>query len=79
MSLRLSQTARSSQELRATVVDARGHAKAVEFYFMQPLRSRRSLLDQLGKLRRDEAWKGESLRLVLRRDGPGLAAPEASA
>jgi hypothetical protein len=31
---------------------------AIEFYFMQPLRSRRSLLDQLGKPRRDETWKG---------------------
>ena len=40
------------------MVDAHGHAKAVEFYFIQPLRSRRSLLDWLGKLRRDEARKG---------------------
>ena len=47
-----------SQKLHAPVVDARGHAIAVELYFMQPLRPRRRLLDRLGKLRRDESRKG---------------------
>ena len=32
------------------MVDARGHAKAVQFYFMQPLRPRRSFLDRLAEL-----------------------------
>jgi hypothetical protein len=44
----------SGQQLRMAVVDARGHAKAVQFDFMQPLRPRRWLLDWLGKLRRNE-------------------------
>jgi hypothetical protein len=35
----------ASQELHAAVVDARGHAIAVQFDFMQPLRPRRRLLD----------------------------------
>jgi hypothetical protein len=37
--------------LRAAVVDARGHAIAVELDLMHPLRPRRRLLDRLGKLR----------------------------
>ena len=47
-----------SQKLNAAVVDARGHAEAVEFDFMQPLRARGRLLDRLEKLGRDEARKG---------------------
>ena len=43
-----------SQQLHAAVVDARGHAIAVQLDFVQPLRPRRRLLDRLGKLRRDE-------------------------
>jgi hypothetical protein len=43
--------------LRATVVDARGDAKAVEFCFMQPLGPDGAFRDQLGKLRRDKPWK----------------------
>ena len=39
------------------MVEARGHAKAVQFYFMQPLRPRRRLLDRLAKLRRNETGK----------------------
>jgi hypothetical protein len=54
------------QKLHATVVDPRGHAKAVEFDFMQPLRPRGRLLDRLGKLRRNEARKG---RVTARSDG----------
>ena len=42
----------SSQELRAAMIDARGHAKAVQLYLMQPLRPGRSLLDRLAELRR---------------------------
>ena len=36
------------QELHTAVIEARGHAKAVELYLMQPLRPRRRLFDQLG-------------------------------
>jgi hypothetical protein len=46
------------QKLHAAIIEARGHAKAVQFDFMQPLRPRRRLLDRLGKLRRDEGRKG---------------------
>jgi hypothetical protein len=46
------------QQLRAAVVDARGHAIAVELDLVHPLRSRRWLLDRLGKLWRDEARQG---------------------
>jgi hypothetical protein len=35
------------QKLHAAVVDARGHAKSVEFDFVQPLRPRRRLFDRL--------------------------------
>ena len=42
------------QELHAAIVDAGGHAKAVELDFMQPLRPRGGLFDELGELRRDE-------------------------
>jgi hypothetical protein len=74
VSLRLSRARFESGVARDRCRCARP-CEAVEFYFMQPLRARRSLLDQLGKLRRYEAWKGE----LLRRDGPDLTAPEASA
>jgi hypothetical protein len=53
-----------------------GHAKAVQFYLVQPLRPIRWLLDRLGKLRR-EAGSGESVRLPPRREGPDLAVCEA--
>jgi hypothetical protein len=42
------------------MIDARGHAKAVEFDLMEPSRSGRRLLDRLGKLRRNEAGKGRA-------------------
>ena len=58
-----------SQELCAAIVDARRHAEAVEFYLMQPLRSGRSLLDRLAKLRRDEARKRRSTVASARRTG----------
>jgi hypothetical protein len=45
------------RELNAAVVDARGHAKAVEFDFVDPLRTGGRLLDRLGKLGRDELWE----------------------
>jgi hypothetical protein len=50
----------ASQELRSAVVHPRGHTKAVQFYFVQPLRPRRRSLDRLGKLRRNEARKGKA-------------------
>jgi hypothetical protein len=62
---------------------ARGHRRCARpseshpVYFMQPLRSRRSFLHRRAKLRRDEARKGESLRLMPPRDGPDLTACEA--
>jgi hypothetical protein len=59
----------ASQELGAAVVDARGHAKAVQFYFMQPLRPGRRLFDRLGKLRRDEVRKGRVALASARRAG----------
>jgi hypothetical protein len=46
--------ARSGQELRAAVVDARGHAITVKLNLVQPLRSGWRLLDRLRKLGRDE-------------------------
>ena len=46
------------EQLRAAVVDARGHAIAVELDLMHPLRPRRRLLDRLGKLRGHENRKG---------------------
>src|SRR5262249_27127556 len=46
------------QKLHAAIINTRGHAKAVELYFVQPLRARRRLLHRLGELRRDEARKG---------------------
>ena len=53
----------SGQELHAAIVDARGHAIAVELDFVDPLRAGRRLLDRLGKLGRDELRKGSiSLR-----------------
>jgi hypothetical protein len=55
------------------MVDAHGHAKAVGFYFIQPLRSRQSLLDWLGKrcggMKRG---RGESLRLCAAARPTGL-------
>jgi hypothetical protein len=45
------------QELHAAIVDAGGHAKTVQLDFMQPLRPRRGLFHQLGKLRRHEPRK----------------------
>jgi len=42
------------------MVDACGHAKPVQFYFVQPLRPSRRLLDRLGKLGRNEARRGEA-------------------
>ena len=45
------------QELHAAVVDPRGHAEAVELYFVDPLRPRGRLLDGLRKLRRDKGRK----------------------
>ena len=59
------------------MVDAHGHAKAVEFYFIQPLRSRRSFStgwESRGGMKRG---RGESLRLVPLRDRPDLTACEA--
>jgi hypothetical protein len=41
-----------------THIDARGHAEAIQFDFMHPLRSRWRLLDGLRELRRDELWEG---------------------
>ena len=54
------------QKLHAAIVDARGHAIAVELDLVHPLRPRGRLLDRLGKLRRDEARKG---RVAARRPG----------
>ena len=54
------------QELHAAVVDARGHAIAVQLDLVHPLRPRRRLLDRLGKLRRDELRKGS---IAARRTG----------
>jgi hypothetical protein len=48
------------QQLNAAV-DARGHAIAVELDLVHPLCARRRLLDQLGKLRRDEGGKRGNL------------------
>jgi len=59
-----------SQKLHSAVIDARGHAKAVEFDFMQPLRPRGRLLDRLGKLRRDEARKRDAPARGTGRAGP---------
>jgi hypothetical protein len=52
------------------MIDARGHAKAVEFDLMEPSRSGRRLLDRLGKLRRNEAGKGRASAGRTRLDGP---------
>jgi hypothetical protein len=52
----------------AAAVDARGHAIAVEFYFVKPLMPRWRRRDQLGKLRRDE---GRERRASLRQAGLG--------
>ena len=46
------------EELRAAMVEARRHAKAVQFYFVQPPRPRRRFRDRLAKLRRNESGKG---------------------
>jgi hypothetical protein len=51
------------------VVDAGGHAKAVQFDFMQPLRPGRRFLDRQGKLRRNEARKGRVALASARRTG----------
>ena len=48
------------QKLHTAIVDARGHAIAVELDLMHPLRPRGRLLDGLGKLRRDELRKGDA-------------------
>jgi hypothetical protein len=72
-----SNQAGSGQELNAAVVDARSHAKGVQFDFVDPLRPRRRLIDRLGKLGRDELWEGASRRLRPERDGPDLMACEA--
>ena len=48
----------SGEELHTAVVDARGHAKAVQFDLVHPLRACGGLLDRLGKLWRDEAGRG---------------------
>jgi hypothetical protein len=56
----------------STLIDARGHAKAVQFYFMQPLRCRRRLLDGLGKPRRDEARKRPIALVLASARGTGL-------
>jgi hypothetical protein len=42
------------------VVDARGHTRAVQLDFMQPLRPRRSGLDELAELGRDPTWNGDA-------------------
>ena len=44
----------SGEELHAPVVDARGHAIAVQLDFVNPLRPRWRLFDRLGELGRDE-------------------------
>jgi hypothetical protein len=49
-----------SQELYASIVDARHHAVSVQFDFMQPLRARRRRLDRMGKLRSDELRKRDA-------------------
>jgi hypothetical protein len=49
-----------SHQLHAAIVDPRGHTIAVQLYLVQPLRPRRWFLDGLGKLRRDEPWKGDA-------------------
>ena len=36
------------QQLPVSIVDERSHAKAVQFYLMQPLRTRGRFLDRLG-------------------------------
>jgi hypothetical protein len=48
------------QQLDAAVVDARGHTIAVKLDFVDPLRLRRRLLDQLRELRRDESREGNA-------------------
>jgi hypothetical protein len=52
-----------SQELYVSIVDARGHAKAVQFYFMELLRPQRWFLDRRGKLRRDKPRKRDASAL----------------
>ena len=57
------------EQLYAAIVEARGHAIAVQLYFMHPLRPRRRLLDRLGKLERDELREGNASAGGARFDG----------
>jgi hypothetical protein len=51
---------RPREKLHTTVVDPRRNAKAVKLDFVDPLRPRRRLRDQLGKLGRKEFREGST-------------------